>query len=379
MRSQSFQVNSVQDLNVELEKLGAKDFRPTIGFVFCSVSYSLEEIGQVFTTHKIDLVGSTSAGEIYDKEIFQSSIVVLLMDMKKEHYSINFQKTASDTTYQIAYSAGLAAKEEFTNPAIIVVSGGLSVDGDQVIYGIKDGVGREIPLFGGMAGDDLATNKTYVFTNNQVTSDGLLCFMLDSDKIEVKGMASCGWEAIGSTNIITEAQGNILKSINGEPALDVFMRYFGFFDNANKMEENQMGTISGQYPLQIQRENGTAILRSPLMVNEEDRSLILAGSVKEGDKFRFSIAPGFEVIENTVKEFSDFQKGATKVDAMLLFSCKGRHTALGPLVEQEVEGIHDYWNAPMIGFFAYGEIGQAKEGVCEFHNETCSLVTFYEK
>ncbi len=379
MHSQSFQVNNIQALKAELEQLNSKDFKPTVGFVFCSVSYDLQEIGQVFTTHQIDLVGSTSAGEIYDKEIFQSSIVVLLMDMKKEYYSLNFQNTESETTYQIAYSAGLAAKEQYANPAMIVLSGGMYVDGDQIIYGLKDGVGREVPVFGGLAGDDLAVNKTYVFSNNQCSSDGLFCFTVDADKIEVKGMATCGWEAIGGTNTITEAQGNILKTINGEPALDVFLRYFGFFDNANKYEEEVVGTISGQYPLQIQRENGSSILRSPLMVNEEDRSLVLAGSVKEGDKFRFSIAPRFEVIENTVQEFSAFQKETQEVDAMLLFSCKGRHMALGPLVEQEIEGIHDYWNVPMIGFFAYGEIGQTKEGVCEFHNETCSLVTFYEK
>jgi hypothetical protein len=101
--------------------------------------------------------------------------------------------------------------------------------------------------------------------------------------------------------------------------------------------------------------------------------------VKNGDRFRFSIAPGFEVIDQTIAEFGDWKDQTLEADGLVLFSCKGRHSALGPLIEDEVKGIYNFWKKPMIGFFTYGEIGPTKNGICEFHNETCSLVVIRER
>lgn len=44
----------------------------------------------------------------------------------------------------------------------------------------------------------------------------------------------------------------------------------------------------------------------------------------------------------------------------------------------EAEKIRSIWNKPLIGFFTYGEIGTAKDSVCDFHNETCSMVVMEE-
>jgi hypothetical protein len=51
------------------------------------------------------------------------------------------------------------------------------------------------------------------------------------------------------------------------------------------------------------RENGYSVLRSPLSSNPKDGSISLAGGVMQGDKFKFSVSPGFEVIDATVGEF----------------------------------------------------------------------------
>ena len=127
------------------------------------------------------------------------------------------------------------------------------------------------------------------------------------------------------------------------------------------------------------RDTDYAVLRSPIYGDENNRSLTLVGSIKEGDKFRFSISPGIEVIEKTVAEFQSFKNEIPDVDALILFSCKGRHAALGPFIEDEIKGIYEQWNKPMIGFLSYGEIGNLGNGVCEFHNETCCLVTIKER
>ncbi len=42
--------------------------------------------------------------------------------------------------------------------------------------------------------------------------------LLSEDKIAVKGIATCGWQAIGTT--VTKSEGNIVYTIDDKPALD---------------------------------------------------------------------------------------------------------------------------------------------------------------
>mgnify|MGYP000002896258 FL=1 len=375
MITKDFVVNSLEELKNEIRS-ATQDFQPTLAILFCSLKHDLVAISTLFDEADIDLLGCSSAGEIRNENIYDSSIVCILTDIKREYYNIILQKT-NDSTYQTALDVGYLVKSSFTNPAALAVSGGFSIDGEQIVRGIKDAVQRDIPIFGGLAGDDAQQDKTYAFSRFGQTENGLVSLILNHDKIEVEGLATSGWEAIGAVHTITKAEGNIIYTIDDKPALDVFIRHFGYFDNVNTASET-INKMSSQYPLQIQRDGDYSILRSPLF-RAEDETLILSGGVKEGDKFRFSISPGFDVIDKTIEEYSLLQKENPKVDLMILFSCVGRHAALGPMIEDEIAGIYEKWEAPLVGLFTYGEIGSVKNKPSDFHNETCSLVLLKEK
>jgi hypothetical protein len=377
MNVKSFSATTTTEISIKMEGFLQTGFKPTLCILFTPSPNAIEDLQSIFSKHHIDVLGCTSAGEIHDDTVLENTIVCLLLDINKNAYGIFNESTEDSSTYKTAFNAGLVAKETFENPGILLLSGGISVDAEQLVYGVKDAMGREIPFYGGLAADSALT-KTYSFTNNFKSENGIACLILNTDKIEVKGMASSGWEAIGGANVITEAKGNVVYSINDEPALDVFLRYFGFFDNTMNNGE-PISSLSAQYPLQLQRSEGVSVLRSPTLANHDNRSLTLGGGVRTGENFRFSIAPGFEVIEQTVNEFSKLHQETTTAEAAILFSCKGRHAAFGPIIEEEVSGLHNHWNVPMVGFFTFGEIGNTKNGVTEFHNETCSLVVLREK
>lgn len=378
MLSQTILANSVSELRKQIIDYKKTGYLPTFSIVFCSPSYDLEEISHVFNEENIDLFGCSSAGEILNDEVHETAIVGLLFDLDRAHYQIKAIEKTEKTTYQAAFEMGLLTKESFKNPALLIVSGDVVVNGDEIVSGLKDGLrGSEIPIYGGLSSDDLKLEQTSVFSRHQVMDNGLLALIFNNDKVAVEGLATSGWEAVGTINTITKAEGNVIYTINDEPALDVYVKYFGYFDNLN--EQNDISNISAQYPLQILKKEGHSVLRSPLVSNLEDKSLTLAGGVLEGDKFRFSIAPGFEVINQTIDEFKNLKDKAQNADALILFSCKGRHAALGPLIEDEIAGIYDYWKAPLTGFFTYGEIGLTNQGICDFHNETCSLVVLRER
>jgi hypothetical protein len=49
------------------------------------------------------------------------------------------------------------------------------------------------------------------------------------------------------------------------------------------------------------------------------------------------------------------------------------------MVSIEIDGLKNIFNAPMAGFFTYGEFGRATNGKNEYHNTTCCWVALKEK
>lgn len=116
-----------------------------------------------------------------------------------------------------------------------------------------------------------------------------------------------------------------------------------------------------------------------MLGNTEDHSLICAGTVPQGAKIRFSLPPDFDVIDTVVAECSEIRNDEHEdADAIIMFSCISRYLSFGVMTSEEIERVQKVWNAPMIGFFSYGEFGKSRKGKHEFHNNTCCVVTLKE-
>jgi hypothetical protein len=375
MTAKNIYGENIDAIKSKFAKVTADGFTPSLAIVFCSITQNRPELVNFFNAGNVDVFGSTTAGEIIDSEVMEKSTVVMLLNINKAYYKI-FTEASADT-YKVSNDLALFAKASFANPAVVVISSGLTIDAEQIIKGFMD-VDKNIPLYGGLAGDDLTMKASYVFTNSQETSTGLIGLVLDGDKINVKGLATSGWDNIGIEKTITKSAGNIVYTIDDEPAVDVFVKYFQFTESVDNTAEIIAQNFA-QYPLQLKKENGNIVLRAPLMVDIESRALIFAGGIPQGSKVKFSVQPGFDLIEKTTERVSALKPSIPEADALIMFSCKARHMALGPMTGDEAGMIRGLWNKPLIGFFTYGEIGTAKDSVCDFHNETCSMVILQEK
>ncbi len=72
-------------------------------------------------------------------------------------------------------------------------------------------------------------------------------------------------------------------------------------------------------------------------------------------------------------------KELPEADAMLIFSCIGRQSSLGPLLSSELEGLDGTWNKPMAGFLSLGEFEKLDDSRPELHGTTVSWVALKEK
>jgi len=366
--------HSVAEIQEKINNAITTAFKPTLAISFGSVKCDLPAYVKIFDDHQIQLFGASSAGEFINEERTEAAIVVMLMDMNPDYFEIFHEESNFAKSFQTGNNLADRGLAVYDDPAFLVTLS-MSVNGEGLISGVHDRIPRE-KIFGGMAGDDFEMNATYTFINNKISANSVTGLILDASKIDVSGVAFSGWQPIGAKNRITKSENNVVYEINNEPALEVVKRIFGEFYNT--LENDNLLMSASQYPLQMIKD-GKYILRATLQTSEEDQSLTLAGPVKQGQEFRFSVAPGFEVIDETINNFQKYAVEKGQPDAVILFSCKARHMSLGPLVEEELEGIHDIWGKDMIGFFTYGEIGMDLDGTTNFYNETCSLVTLTEK
>ena len=387
MKAVTLKGKSTPEISDKLNQIITSSYKPTLAIVFTSVAQDIAAITNLLSAKNIQIFGATTSGEFLDGDIENGSAVIMLLDMNPSYFKIEFVETTQNTTKEDAKRIGGSAREAYTNPAIIVSTGGIFIDGDKVIEGIMQGLGssnspsiREIPVFGGMAGDDLIAQKPLVFTNKKIEDNALIALILDEDKVKVRGIASCGWKAVGTEKTVTKSEGNIVYTIDDKPALDMLMKFLGVNVVEDDHEEIVPFLNSWYYPLQVERDNGDSVIRATRFANRKNRSLICTGSVPQGAKVKFSLPPEFEAIDMVVSECESIKEDLEEqANALIMFSCVSRHLSFGLMMSEEIERVKDIWNAPMVGFFTYGEYGKSKIGKNEFHNNACCIVALTEK
>jgi hypothetical protein len=124
-----------------------------------------------------------------------------------------------------------------------------------------------------------------------------------------------------------------------------------------------------------------------MFANRVERSLICSGKVPQGSKIKFAMPPDFDSIDTVVAECKTIKDDAQQqADALIMFSCVSRYLSFGMVISEELEQVQKIWNAPMAGFFSYGEYGKSlsagkagKTGNNNYHNNTCCVVALKEK
>jgi hypothetical protein len=351
-------------------------FTPNVAIIFVSVELDLQELVQFLKDNKIATFGGSSCGEfLYDKTdqvITEGGLVCSLLELTPSTFAIRHFNGDEMSSLDLGRKTGEWATSVFKKPALLIMASGLDTDGEQIVNGIQDVAGKEITMFGGLAGDDAKFQKTYVFTEENLEPKGVVALTLDMEKYDIQGLATSGWVSIGADKIITHSEGNIVYTIDGEPALDVYISYLN-------VREEELPEIGVEYPLLLKKPGAPEVLRAVINVDRDKKALIFAGSVPNGATVTFSSSPGFEIIESTQKKVQAFFVENKETDLLVLFSCMARHNALGPTISEEIDDAWQNWKKPLIGFFTYGEIGSNYQSACDFHNETFTMVSIREK
>jgi len=378
MKAKSIKGKSPEEIKTALELSMADGFKPTLAIVFISINQNREAVSDVLDSAGISIYGATTNGEFISEDVGNDSIAILLLVINRDYFTVLFEefpdKNYRETTQKLA---GMAL-EKFTTPAFLIAGSNMETDAELLLFGFEDVIGKHVNVFGCMAGDNFTLSEQYVFTNGKSSNRGIVAVAINESKIKIRGVATCGWKAMGTEKTVTRSEGNRLYTIDNVPVLELTKKYSGI-ENLNKDNASLMVEIATNFPLQLQREKGMPIMRPGLHVNWEDGSFICSGSLPQGSKVRFSLPPDFDVIDKVISGVEELK--ATEMpeaDALIVFSCAGRLASLGPLIGQEIGGVKNVWNVPMAGMFSNSELARATDGDLEMHNLTTCCVALKE-
>jgi len=336
----------------------------------------------------IPILGCSSLGIITNKGIFKHGFAILLISLNQQ----TFLNVASvkDVNKKTPIAAGrelgeklLYGCKDVRRSLSLIFSDGLISDGTSLINGLQENLGRSFPLIGASASDNLAFTKTFQYFNKDVLTDSC-CGLLFGGKINFGFGIKHGWKALGKIRYVTKAEGNIIKEINGEPAVKLYEDYF-----AKDVLElaKELRRISIFYPIGIYLQGEKEYLLRNILSIKDDGSLVTQGDIPQNSQIRLMIGTKDSCLAAAAASCIEAKRnlGAQKTKFVMVFDAASRFTLLGRQYTKELEIIKAAFgeNTPLIGIYTYGEQAPLKSinylGRAYFHNQSINILALGEQ
>ncbi len=241
-----------------------------------------------------------------------------------------------------------------------------------------EGIAPGAPAVGGMASGGQA-GQNILLLDGDVLDDGLVGVRIGG-AIRVETVVSQGCRPIGDTLLVTQAQGSMIGSLGGRPALEVAREVL----NALPPEEQELaqnglylGVVVNEY--QHTFERGDFLVRNVLGADMESGAIAVGESVRAGQTVQFQVRDKSTADEDLRILMARAGQDEVAPTGGLLFSCNGRGVRLFDLPNHDVRGVLEAVpETPIAGFFAAGEIGPIG-GKSFLHGHTASIVLFREE
>jgi len=180
----------------------------------------------------IPLAGATSCLGVMTSEGFHANegvgLGLLGISDPEGSYGVGVADIGAD-----ARSAGSEAILQATShagrigepPALVWLSGAPGYE-EEVLLGIQDILGQDIPIAGGSSADNTVAGHWQQFANGQVFSNAVVVTAL-YPSTGVHFAFHSGYSTTKHTGVVTRAEGRTLYEINGKPAAHVYNQWTG--------------------------------------------------------------------------------------------------------------------------------------------------------
>ena len=237
------------------------------------------------------------------------------------------------------------------------------------------------PILGGLATGPPGENRTEIYLNDQVFSQGGIAISI-SGQTQIRNVISQGCTPIGDPWIVTKASKNVLYELGNQKAYDALLKTVNEVPKnlAHKIQGNLfIGLVIDEYHEDFQR--GDFLVRNLLGADQEQGAIAIGALPRMGQTVQFQLRSPDAARQDLQRRLQETQETLHDevIHGGLLCTCNGRgqrlfgrpNTDAGCVVET-------LGNIGLVGFFCNGELGPV--GDQNFlHGYTASLALFTSK
>lgn len=320
----------------------------------------------------IDVIACSSAGQILDRDLDGAPLVAAVVRFDEATaYTVSMDRDRPSQDVGAALGQNLVDVGGDPIAGVLIFGGGLDINGQALVAGLRQTLPAGTALSGGLAADGDRFENTWVYCNGDAGHNRVAAVGVYGRSVSFRNGSQGGWDGFGPRRTITRSEGNILYELDGQPALALYKQYLG-------KRAAELPAAALHFPLSVvSPEGGTELVRTVLAIDEDDQSMTFAGDVPQG---------WFGRLMWTTKD--DLLDGAAEAAALsaqdesglaVAVSCIGRRLALGSRTDEEIDCIREAIgeSTPLIGFYSYGEITPI-DGVYSLQNQTMTVTTIRE-
>lgn len=234
-----------------------------------------------------------------------------------------------------------------------------------LIDALFNAFGLGINYLGGGGGSLSLAQKPCVITPAGLKQDAAVLAYLDTSS--GVGVAH-GWEAISTPFRVTEADSNVVISLDWRPAREVY-REIVESHSKQRFGDDNFFAIAKAYPLGIAKLGNEVVVRDPVMA-DGDR-LLCVGEVPVGAFVQVLHGNRETLMAAAVhaRESARSSLGTAKPNIEFFVDCISRALFLEGDFDLEVNAAR-VPDLPMVGVLSIGEIANSGQDYLEFYNKT---------
>jgi hypothetical protein len=346
------------------EALGGR--RATLLIVFASLSHSTPEMAAAVHAAAggdVLMVGCSTSGE-FTADGRGAGVVVNALGGPGFTASVRAVPHRSMDLYDAGVTAAAGLDDiDAEHRVVLLLGDGRSGDQQEMVRGAYEVAGAQVPLVGGCAGDDVTQTGTWHFFSSgrdlKVLSNAVLGAAIGSTSPFGIGIAH-GWHRTGDPMVVTRSEGGKIYELDGEPALDVYLRRTGAPADlaADPAAFLNFATVR---PMGLARRTGEDI-RVIFEADPAERSISGLADTPEGALVWFMAADPERIVDAAADAAVAAAGSIAEVDPLgvLVFDCCVRPMALGEdHTELAAERLRDALKPlPYGGFYSNGEIAR---------------------
>jgi small ligand-binding sensory domain FIST len=237
-----------------------------------------------------------------------------------------------------------------------------------------------VPVIGGMASGGRGPGGHALVLNGEVRSFGAVGVTLGGD-LRIETLVSQGCRPIGTTFIVTAAEGNVIRSLAGRPPLERLRDLFTELSPEDQERANRglhIGVVIDEYATEF--GPGDFLIRNLIGADQNTGAVAVGDEVHVGQTVQFHIRDASAADEDLRSALGVLELSRTgdpnPLAGALMFTCNGRGSHLFGTPDHDIETVRrSIGQLPVAGMFCAGEIGQVG-GRNFLHGFTASLALF---